>query len=92
MNEQNHGCFSRVSIKSNGTEMTATDTQVSDTIRVKCMKERYTGCKFKLTSFDHYNRGGVLKTLRSKGSCLNLKTAYVDHVGKSNTTMTVTNS
>ena len=63
--------------------MIATDTQVSGTIRVKYMRERYTGCKSKLTSYAHFNRGGVLKTLKSKGSCL---------IWKSNTTMTVTNS
>ena len=60
--------FFRVSIKSNGTEITATDTQVSDTIRVKYMKESYTGCKFKLTSFAHFNWGGLVNTLKSKVS------------------------
>ena len=90
MNDQNHGWFSRVTIKSNGTEMTATDTQVSDTLRVKYMRERYTGCKIKLTPFAHFNRRGLVNTLKSKGICLNLKTVYVDHIGKSDATMTVT--
>ena len=87
MNEQLHGCYSRVTMKSSGTEFKATNTQVSDTIRAKYMKDRYKSCNIRLVSFPYFNRGGYLSNLKLKRKNLNLNTIYVDSIAKeANTT------
>ena len=75
MSEHLHGINSRVSIKRD-TEI-ITDTQVSDTICLKYMKQKYNGMKFRIML--------LTKSLKGKENRLNLKTVYADHFGKTET-------